>query len=370
MEQHVTILPPNGTSFEKVIEEASNPLIPLAHRYDNIRAADIATPYEFLPYLVWQYGLGELTPYLPNLNQLINEGIKWQRIRGTPGAIEKALGWLGYAGRLEEEPTRRKRWNRFQLELSRVRDNDLPDLERIAGVVSLSPPKRSQFVRGYRGYDIRAAETSFRRTSDSLTGDHSGVYLPGIFPKWSFGRQYEFDHQLTEGEVSEFGPWIPPVEDTALWVEMNSLWATADYGWNLPAVQARGVQLASHFAGISVYLRFTNAIGGTIGYIRAVRHNVEPALNGEFTIGTQKLRVSATPTGMIVQGRTGFGDGDGQQAVGVSVIMGASPASGIKPGKLWLSDGELIGGTEIAAKPISIAFGKTVRERIRFFLRF
>ncbi|MEZ5878978.1 MAG: hypothetical protein R3D43_15185 [Tepidamorphaceae bacterium] len=73
--EHLNILPPNATAFERLFSEVVDPLLVLAEPYDAIRltAPHRAPPPALLPFLIWQYGLGELTPYVPSLYQLIDK---------------------------------------------------------------------------------------------------------------------------------------------------------------------------------------------------------------------------------------------------------------------------------------------------------
>jgi hypothetical protein len=372
MNAHVDLLPDSATPWMRMLAENRDPIRTTGPQFDGVRFAATFQPPQFLPWIIWQYGLGELTPYVPALNQLIDEGVRWQRVRGTPAAIYQGLAWIGYAGTLEESAARRKRWNRFQLHLSRVRDNDLPDLGRIDGIVSLSPPARSRFSRGFRGYDIRAAETSYQRTSGSLTSDHSGVYLPGIGAKWSFGRRYEAAHAMTETELTDLGTWIEPVTSGDLWADADYLWADADFAWAFPAAIARRNAIAAALiASGTPYIRFRAAGGAIIGHARAIAHGVTPALAGDYAFGSGGYDVTSTEvTGLMVLARTPFGAGAGQTATSMSIVFDGARAVGIDPGALWVPSSGITGGVEVAATTVSIPFGLTVRERPVFLLTF
>ena len=391
MTGHVDIQPGNATQWARLFAETRDPIRALAARYQAVRLANELTPSQFVPWLIWQYGLGELTPYVPALNQLIDEGVQWQRVRGTPSAIYQGLSWVSYAGMIEEAAARRRRWNRFQIQLSRVRDNDLPDLARIDGIVSLSPPIRSKFSRGFRGYDIRAAETSYQRTSGSLTSDHSGVYLPGVAAKWSFGRVYERDVTLTEIELDRLGALIPPVPVGDLWVDANYLWASALFLWARPAAAQRRAFIARLLLNlVPFYIRFKDAAGEVIGNARAVVHPVTLDDAGSYIVAGSRYAVDATmPDAMLVAARTNFGDGAGRVAASMCIVAGASPPFGARLGARWLthaisqSNGGTIpsaslaarrtglsGGVEVASVAVNIPFGLTVRERPVYILRF
>lgn len=380
-EAHAPLLPPNAQPRLRALDKALDPLVVLGEQYTGLPIARTSPPPPFLPFLVWQYGLGELTPYLPELYALIDDGVRWQRIRGTPAAIRKGLGWIGYDFvRLDEPPARlrespailamRRRWHRFMIEVDRVRDADLPDLEQIAGIVQLSVPARSDFARGYRGWDIRAGETDFYRADACLTDQHSGVTLPGIRPRWSFGRSHELEHTPSEAELTAAGAWLDPVPDSGLWVEDDTHWVDADYLWAFPAVQARATAIADALIASGLYIAFENAAGEPIGYARATVTKVAVGTSGGYLIDGERWVPTASDTqALVVFCRTPFGAGSGSTAAGVKIIAGGArdPARG--PGASWLEPGELIGGSAIGEKPITIAFGATVREHVRYLLR-
>lgn len=371
MSEHVPLLPENATPIMGVSARVNDPFARLSDRFDGITLAYRNTPPQFLPFLVWQYGLGELTPYLPNLYDLIAEGIEWQRVRGTPKAIELGLDWIGYAATLHEEPTRRRKWNRFQIELDRVRDDDLPDLRQIDGIVSLSPPARSIFYRGFNGYDVRAAETSRNRLSQTLLSSHSGVRIDAGKAKWSFGRSYAADTLLTEAELTDLGAWIPEVSEGDLWVDATYLWADAAFLWSVPAAVARRRAIAASLVSENAYVRFRASNGDVIGYRKAIMQPVRPDITGEYAIGSSIWKVDAdSPTAVMVSARTDFGEGAGQTAADMAVVFNPTLSPGVSPGRLWLSPSQATGGLAVSETLVSIEFGLTVRELCRFSLRF
>ncbi len=371
MAEHQRLLPANATPLELALAEACDPFAELIGAYNSILPSLYAHPVAFEAFIIWQYGLGELTPYVPALGDLITEGIRWQRERGTPASIFRALSWLGYAGAIEEEPVRRRRWNRFQVHLDRVRDHDLPDLRQIDGVVSLSPPIRSKFFRGFHGYDIRACETGMHRLSGCMLSSHSGVRIEEGRAKWSFGRTYEVDHTLDQQELTALGAWVEPVPPGASWAEATFKWADADFPWSLPAYDGRRRTIALAIAPKTPHLRFRAADGTIIGHSFARSHTVRPRTPGAFAMGGSGWDVEADlPAAILVHGRSGFGDGAGQTAATVSVVFDGVRAAGRGPGTLWLGPDELTGGIEVAETPVSIPFGLTVREHVKMLLRF
>jgi hypothetical protein len=368
---------PHPTPGELAAARVIDPHARLIAAFEAIVEADWNPPGMMLPYLVWQYGLGELSPYIPNLYDLIDDGVRWQRVRGTPAAVAKALGWLGYSATLEEEPTRRRRWNRLQLALDRIRDVEDPDLGRIAGAVQLSLCERSRFARGFSGYDVRACEASYGRASETLAGDHSGVTLDGIAPKWSFGRCHQVEHTLDETELTALGTWIPAGDgedilwfgDTGLWVDDDALWFSVDMAARAAAISAALVAFATSPA--TVYVRFRASGGAIIGHRRATILPVAPSASGEFSFGAGRwTATTSSPTAVLAHARTDFGDGDGATAATASLVFGATRSGGAGPGTLWLGPTGLSGGHEVAASAVTIPFGRTVRDRVLMLLRF
>jgi len=350
----------------------------------------LSPPPSFLPYLIYEYGLGELTPYVPNLYELIHDGVRWQRVRGTPAAVAKALGWVGYEAEIEEFPTRRRHWNFFQLALDRVRDDEA-DLIRIEGVAGLSVCIRSVFWRGFSGYDVRALEYSRGSWGNKLWGSYSGVRLPPGQAKWSFGRRHEIDHAMTQAELEALGVWIEPTTQALSWGPFP--WPHVP--WADAATNGRSVAMLEAawalWAGKPAWAVFYDASDNVIGYRRArAFHMVGLAEAAFMPLRALRLRAaSATAAGQYRMGETGysvqaagatkvyveamtdFGEGYESRATKVGFVLGVNPADDRPPGALWLPPGGLAEDPPVLAlTPIEIPFGRTVRERVCALLRF
>lgn len=365
------LLPTGSTPFERALTAAVDPYGKVYDSITAIRGLKLTSPPpSFLRFLIFEYGLGELTPYVPNLYELIRQGIAWQRVRGTPASIAKALAWLGYAALLEEPPMRRRRWNLFQLGLDQVR-RDEADLPRIAGVAQLSVPVRSVFWRGFHGYDVRALEYGYGRWSAGLYGSFSGIRLPAGSAKWSFGRRYAIDHALTEAELQALGVWIEPVEGDARLGWGAFPWPAAP--WVSSAATARSVAMLEALQLGTAWAVFRDEGGAVIGHRRArAVHPVAPASAGIYSVGSQKF--GPKPSGatiLYLEAMTGFGDGFGVTAASVGFVLTGTPAPEHPPGALWLPPGGLVGaGPILAEQPVQIEFGRTARERVCAVLRF
>lgn len=170
-------------------------------------------PPAALPFLVYEFGLGMLTPYVANLYDLLDgRGIQWLRVRGTYEAIDRGLTFLGIAGTMEPAWHGRVWWNSSQLRFDALPANDSPLLARVEGITRLSLPFRSDLRRGVFDYDIPPAEADGTLLDGSLIEEESGIRLVDDGTIWSFGRSVEFEHTLTQAEGEAIGNWIdfPP----------------------------------------------------------------------------------------------------------------------------------------------------------------
>jgi Phage tail protein (Tail_P2_I) len=366
------LLPGNATAWERALGDALDTNLSVSPAIAAIRGTKLlAPPPSFLPFLIYEYGLGELTPFVPNLYELIAEGIDWQRVRGTPAAIDLALEWLEYAGSIVEASSHRRFWNLFQLHLSRVRDTRA-DLDRIAGLAGLSVPRRSLFWRGYHGLDIRPLTFAHGSWSEAHFGEFSGRRLREGGPLWSFGRVHEFDHTLPEADLVELGIWLEPAADEDLgWGDFS--WDSTEASWESDAVRARSEAMASGAEGRRIWFAFYDMNGAVIGYRRArTSRVVAPAVGGPYRIGGARyVPTGAADTRIYAECQTGFGDGDGTVAKSFGLVFDATPADVTRSGQMWLAPDEISGGTAaVAVSPIDIAFGESIRERVKVLLRF
>lgn len=367
------LLAPSATKWERTVTDTVDTWASLSSPIVAIRGTKIiAPPPQFLPFLIYEYGLGELTPYVPNLYDLIAEGIDWQRVRGTPAAVALGLSWLDYTAALEEERGTRRFWNLFQLKLDRVRDARV-DLDRIEGIAKLSVPLRSKFWRGFHGLDIRPLTFSQSSWSNAHYGEYSGVRLRQGGPLWSFGRQYPFDTTVIDADLEELGVFLPPVEDEDLgWGDFS--WNDTEASWQSSAALARSQAMASAAIDRPIWFAFMDAGGDVIGYRRArSAHFVAPTLAGPYIIAGQRYSLQETGATMIyTECQTGFGDGDGQVAKSVGLVFDAAPIPSLPPGTAWLAPDQINGdGTApVAVNPVDIALGESIRERVQVLLRF
>lgn len=367
------LLPQNATKWEKTTAEAIEIQPVVNSAINSMRRVKFVSPRpSMLPFLVYEYGLGELTPYVPNLYNLITEGVRWQRLRGTVSAVAIGLAWIGYTATIEEAWTGRRWWNSFQLRFPTLPVRDVPDLERIEGITTLSVPKRSQLRRGVHLYDVGPLQGEHTRLDNSMLEFESGIAITQAGTIWSFGRTFTFDHTMTEAEGVSIGNWIAPVEDTdLLWVDIETPWVDANFLWaDSPTTQRQAI-LAAWFKDRPVWVRLRDAAGDVIGYRRArASHPVRPAVNGAYRIGDLSYSPNDAGTSVYIEALTQFDDADGRTCTEVALVVGASVIDSVKPAVLWLAPNQLVGGTAIAVQTVNIPLRRTVREQLKFMMRF
>lgn len=371
------LLPSNSTPFEHAVSEALDRVPELGPGIDALHAFKLRAPIpeSVLPWLIVEYGLGPITPYMPDLATAIDYGIRWHRVKGTPQGIREALTWLGYAyDSLGEAPTRRRRWHLFDLELDRIWDDEA-DLADIETVVRLSEPVRSPFWRGWREYNVPELEWSEARWGDAIWGDDSGVRLHEGGAKWSFGRTHEPEggsYDLKYQELVDLGVWaMPSGTGSVQWGAFP--WTTPGLTWESAGDEAWYTVLSAGLLAKSCWVALLRADGSVIGYRRArAYHSVAQQFEGIYQVGTTRYGLAGGNTPRLyVEAMTGFGEGYGEDVAGWTVVLGGALPAGAKPGTMWLDGDALVGGVRVGSFDLGGAsrLGHTSRERFRAILR-
>lgn len=370
MSNRQALLPSNATALENALSEALDRTPELSPGIVALRGFKFDPNDSVVPYLIIEYGLEEIEEFFPVRREVIAEGVAWRRLVGTPAAVYMALRWIGYQASIEEEWVGRRKWNTFQLRFPTLPASDHPDLERIEKIAEISTPLRSRFRRGVHLYDAGALIGDFTRLDDSMLERESGIAITPAGTLWSFGRANEYGHFVSEAEGLELDNWIDPAFGVSLrWADMTYPWSAAAFPWSShPAAQRRAL-LASWFVGKPVYACFRDKSGSVIGYrlCRAVRQ-VRQKTGGPYVFAANSYEPHATGTAVYVEALTDFEDADDIECGSVSLVIGSERIETVKPGKLWLSDGDLVGGVEFASKPLAVRLRKTVRERVSFLL--
>ena len=344
----VDLLPSNATPLERAISLAADP-------YDRIDEGVTASrgiklvdvPATILPYLVHEFGLGAITPYLPDYASVVERGLRWQRLLGTPAAITEAFSWLEYAYQLEEMPTRRTRWHLFQAKLDRFPDDE-DDLDPLETLAHLSEPARSEFWRGFHGYDVRELEWSYSTWAGGMWSDCSGVRLHEGGAKWSFGRTFAPSggvHTMAQAELTALGLWIEAGEEVALgWGAFP--WSSPSLGWLPIGAAERADIIVTGLMAKSCWIGLYRADDSVIGFRRArACHPVEPDIAGEYQVGASRYTLGSGEAGRVyVEARVDFGEGDGSSVARWSVMIDGGLPEGAPAGTRWLAGDTLVGG--------------------------
>lgn len=345
-----TILPTNATDYLLTLEQALDITTPTAAavaymhgwKYHRPIAADLA------PFLIHEYGLGPISAYFTDVNALIDQGREWQEIRGTPQAVIDALGWIGYSSpAVLDQVLGRLRWHLYQINMGALplpnEPKLLADAEYLADV---SDRARSEFWRGFYGYDVRGLTWGRSKWGRSIWGDSSGVVLPPGKVKWSHGRQWQVSITASGGDETALGvnyhngdplTWLPTLT-----------WSTPGIGWSgvTDAVALKAWLMARKVAHIGFY----DSTGTIIAYA--------PVFMAPTRIGT-------TPATVRYQIRTGFGVGFGSTVASVSMVFGGVPAAGVKPGTKWLLPSQITfpsGQIKVGTAALALKFQQTFRE--------
>lgn len=183
----VTLLPPSASVPERALERA---MLPAAAVFEGV--GDVLTFKEnpaddVLPFLVWEYGLEDLIPYLPSLRDVIDKGLPWSRIKGTPASLVQALSWLGLTASVEEEEAVSTHWPEYMIDPGEIPTAD--QIEALTKLCGLSAPIGTRLSRAYHGYDVRRFILDKSPWGDLLSNysgvkNENGVVL-------SFGREID-----------------------------------------------------------------------------------------------------------------------------------------------------------------------------------
>lgn len=184
------LLPPNATQLERDFSRAISTLQRAGQPVPIIRTAKRSDiPDSVVPWLIYEYGLGEILPYLGNdQRRALAEGVLWQRIRGTPDSVRIALGWIGVTGLIEESEGGTSRWAEYQLGLAAATSGEAV-IDQVMAIARISSPVRSRLQRIYAVYDFRRAVYDQCSWDDgSIYDDHSGVRPRPDWPQISYGQ--------------------------------------------------------------------------------------------------------------------------------------------------------------------------------------
>ncbi|MBR9984152.1 MAG: phage tail protein [Wolbachia endosymbiont of Homalodisca vitripennis] len=181
------LLPLNATKQEKALVDA------IDYKVDPscIRGFKFRLEERILPWLIEEYELGEMLRWVKDKRRAIVEGVKFQRLRGTPASLKIALKWANIEDiTIIEEPPGK---HFFELQIG-IRDvpNDF-FVDAVVELAKLSLPARSRLMRIFNDHyniDRFILDESF---FGSLLSDYSGIKIEKDGPVLSFGRKNTFE---------------------------------------------------------------------------------------------------------------------------------------------------------------------------------
>ncbi|KLT22387.1 putative phage tail protein [Wolbachia endosymbiont of Armadillidium vulgare str. wVulC] len=176
------LLPPNATKQEQALVEA------IDYKVDPscIRGFKFNLKEEVLPWLVEEYGLEEILRWAKDKRRAIKEGIKFQRLRGTPASLKIALKWANIEDiTIIEEPPG-KHFFELQVGIKEVPNDFFVDA--VVELAKLSLPARSRLMRIFNDYYNAQRFILDESLFGDLLSDYSGVKIEKDGPVLSFGR--------------------------------------------------------------------------------------------------------------------------------------------------------------------------------------
>lgn len=358
----VSLLPDNRTVLEDALGIATDPSEPVLADIEATRGFRYARPLNasVAPWLVLEYGLAPISAYFATVEDLIDQGREWQRIRGTPSAFHAALRWINYQfAAIEDQGGRgRRRWHLYQCAMGELPGASeslrLANAEYLGGI---SDPARSEFFRGWHGYDVRAMRWGRGRFGNTMWGDSSGVRIDGGNVKWSHGRSHTVEATGTIEDWAAFG-WDDALADM---VAASGTWSPS-LAWITPMLYWSGTMAEAAvktwlLMQRQAHLVFRDADGSPIGYARAIRKPVDNS-------------AAALAPSVRYEIRTAFGDAAGATAASVGVVYDLMTKPDVKPCKSWLTPPEVVkdSGVEAGSAAWAHTFQKTVRETVELTL--
>ncbi|QJT94837.1 phage tail protein [Wolbachia endosymbiont of Diaphorina citri] len=179
------LLPQNATKQEKALVNA------IDYKVDIQRGFKFRLEEETLLWIIEEYGLEEILRWVKDKRKAVVEGVKFQRLRGTPASLKIALKWANIEDiTIIEEPPG-KHFFELQIGIRDVPNNFFVDA--VVELAKLSLPARSRLMRMFNDYynvDRFILDESF---FGNLLSDYSGIKVEKDGPVLSFGRKNTFE---------------------------------------------------------------------------------------------------------------------------------------------------------------------------------
>ena len=175
------LLPPQSTALERAIVDSAPNWDALT---DSLGAVEAVRPDSFKPWLAAEWQVAQFAQYFASTDALLTAALPWLFERGTPAAVRRVLGWLGYDQAVLEE-------DGAFLHIDLGTPVSAIQLAAIRQVVNASLPAHALFYRLYSNLDLRPIVLDDGPELDlGMLDDDSGVLLEGL--KLSF----EIDSRL------------------------------------------------------------------------------------------------------------------------------------------------------------------------------
>ncbi|MGL9762671.1 MAG: phage tail protein [Wolbachia sp.] len=182
-----SLLPPNATKQEQALVDA------IDYKVDPscIRGFKFNLKEETLPWLIEEYEFGEILRWIKDKRKAVVEGVKFQRLRGTPASLKIALKWANIEDiTIIEEPPG-KHFFELQIGIKNVPNNFFVDA--VVELAKLSLPARSRLMRIFNDHYNVDRFILDESVFGSLLSDYSGTKVEKDGPVLSFGRKNAFE---------------------------------------------------------------------------------------------------------------------------------------------------------------------------------
>jgi P2-related tail formation protein len=192
------LLPPNRSKLEQALVDAVD------YKVDSscIKGFKFSFKEEVLQWLIEEYGLGEILSWVRDKEKAVKEGVKFQRLRGTPASLKIALKWANIDDiTIIEEPPGK---HFFELQIG---IQDVPNdffVDAVVELAKLSLPARSRLMRIFNDYYNAQRFILDESLFGNLLSDYSGIKTEKDGPVLSFGRKNSFELKVSN-PIFKFG---------------------------------------------------------------------------------------------------------------------------------------------------------------------
>lgn len=192
------LLPPNSTKQEHAIVEA------IDYQIDSscIKGFKFNLKEEILPWLIEEYGLEEILFWIKDKKKAVTEGIKFQRLRGTPASLKIALKWANIDDIIIIEEPPGKHFFELQIGIKDVTNDFFVDA--VVELAKLSLPARSRLMRIFNDHYNAQRFILNESIFGDLLSDYSGIKVAKEGPVLSFGRKNSFELKIPNSSL-KFG---------------------------------------------------------------------------------------------------------------------------------------------------------------------